>query len=208
MSETLSGVKTIRAFGLENDFISVNNRKIDVNTSVMYCNIAANRWLSVRLESVSGSVVSCAALFAVLQKGNVDPGFAGKKYFYILNILRTFFFLTFLGLSIVYALQLTNMLNGMVRNYSLVETNLISVERVIKYSELPTEAPPTISSKKPAENWPQSGAVEFKNVQLRYREGLDLVLKDTTFEVKPQEKIGIVGRTGAGNALPRNKANI
>ena len=81
MSETLSGVKTIRAFGLENDFVIVNNRKIDVNTSVQYCNIAANRWLSVRLESVSGSVVSCAALFAVLQKGSIDPGFAGMWNF-------------------------------------------------------------------------------------------------------------------------------
>ena len=79
MSETLAGVKTIRAFGLENDFIVVNNRKIDVNTSVTYCNIAANRWLSVRLESVSGSVVSCAALFVVLQKGSIDPGFAGNN---------------------------------------------------------------------------------------------------------------------------------
>ena len=100
------------------------------------------------------------------------------------------------------------MLNGMVRTYSLVETNLISVERVIKYSELPSEAPAVISSNRPPAQWPQTGSIEFNNVQLRYREGLELVLKNTTFEVKPQEKIGIVGRTGAGKKYSQLENNF
>lgn len=58
--------------------------------------------------------------------------------------------------------------------------------------------PSQISVQNPA--WPQKGIVEFQNFQVRYREGLDLVLKGIDFSVKSQEKIGIVGRTGAGKS--------
>ena len=52
----------------------------------------------------------------------------------------------------------------------------------------------------PAQDWPQEGAVDFQSFSTRYRPGLDLVLKDFTCSVKPGEKIGIVGRTGAGKS--------
>lgn len=75
-----------------------------------------------------------------------------------------------------------------------IESQIISVERIQEYIDLPQEAPFEIKGIKPPTNWP-SGAIEYKNYSSRYRDGLDLVLKDLSFSVKPKEKIGIVGRT-------------
>jgi ATP-binding cassette subfamily C (CFTR/MRP) protein 1 len=91
------------------------------------------------------------------------------------------------------------MLNWMVRQSCEIESQIISVERMKEYIELPQEAPLHIDGINPSIEWP-SGAIEFKNYSARYREGLDLVLKDLSFSIKAKEKIGIVGRTGAGKS--------
>jgi ATP-binding cassette subfamily C (CFTR/MRP) protein 1 len=87
----------------------------------------------------------------------------------------------------------------MVRQSCEIESQIISVERMKEYIELPQEAPLQIAGIKPPINWP-SGAIEFKNYSTRYREGLDLVLKGLSFSIKAKEKVGIVGRTGAGKS--------
>jgi len=87
-----------------------------------------------------------------------------------------------------------------VRQTVEVETNIVSVERVLEYSRLPSEAPEIIHRHRPPISWPAQGAVEFVNYSTRYREGLDLVLKDVNLNIKPHEKIGVVGRTGAGKS--------
>lgn len=76
----------------------------------------------------------------------------------------------------------------------------MSVERVLEYAALPSEAPEVIANHRPASTWPANGAVSFHHYSARYREGLDLVLKDINLDIKPREKIGIVGRTGAGKS--------
>lgn len=88
------------------------------------------------------------------------------------------------------------MLVNMVSN---VETNIVAVERIKEYQENKQEAPwnkPDCASKV----WPEKGSVEFRNYSVRYREGLDLVLRDLNFKINSGEKIGIVGRTGAGKS--------
>ncbi len=81
-----------------------------------------------------------------------------------------------------------------------VETNIVSVERVLEYSRLPSEAPEIIHRHRPPISWPAQGGVEFQNYSTRYREGLELVLKNINLSIKPHEKIGVVGRTGAGKS--------
>ena len=81
-----------------------------------------------------------------------------------------------------------------------VETNIVAVERIKEYGETDQEAPWDIPNKQPAITWPENGTVEFRNYAVRYRSGLDLVLKKVDFSVKGGEKIGIVGRTGAGKS--------
>jgi ATP-binding cassette, subfamily C (CFTR/MRP), member 1 len=99
-----------------------------------------------------------------------------------------------------YALQITQSLNWIVRQTVEVETNIVSVERVLEYARLPSEAPEVIHRNRPPISWPASGAVQFNNYSTRYREGLDLVLKGVNLDIKAHEKIGVVGRTGAGKS--------
>lgn len=81
-----------------------------------------------------------------------------------------------------------------------VETNIVAVERIKEYGETPQEAPWEIPNTTPPASWPDTGRVEFRNFSVRYRPGLDLVLHQVSFTVNGSEKVGIVGRTGAGKS--------
>ncbi|KRT79870.1 ABC transporter ATP-binding protein [Oryctes borbonicus] len=177
--ETVTGAQVIRAFNEKNRFISESESKVDFNQVCYYPSIIANRWLAVRLEMVGNLIILFAALFAVLSD-NQNSG----------NV----------GLSVSYALQITQTLNWLVRMTSDVETNIVAVERIKEYGEVEQEAPWEIPNKQPRDSWPDSGMVEFKNYAVRYRKGLDLVLKNVDFTVRGGEKVGIVGRTGAGKS--------
>lgn len=100
------------------------------------------------------------------------------------------------GLSITYALQISVTLNWMVFLTSHVETHIVAVERIKEYTETKQEAPWNIPNMIVPKNWPERGKVEFKNFELRYREGLELVLRNISFTINECEKVGIVGRTG------------
>ena len=80
-----------------------------------------------------------------------------------------------------------------------VETNIVAVERIKEYTEIDNESDWTSKSSPPAD-WPSQGSVSFQGYGMRYREGLDLVLKKVDTNIKGGEKIGIVGRTGAGKS--------
>lgn len=145
--------------------------------TVCFCpSVIANRWLAVRLETVGNFIILFAALFGVLNRDSLNPGMV--------------------GLSISYSLQITETLNWLVRMTSEMETNIVAVERIKEYAEVKREAPWQLQNENVPTDWPQNGQVQFKDVDLRYREGLDLVLHQLTFTVNGTEKVGIVGRTG------------
>ncbi|KAM9715836.1 ATP-binding cassette sub-family C member 3 isoform 3-T3 [Menidia menidia] len=179
-SETVTGSSVVRAYGRHDAFVLMSDMKVDENQKSYYPGIVSNRWLGVRIEFIGNCIVLFAALFAVTGKENLNPGLV--------------------GLSVSYALQVTMSLNWMVRMTSDLENNIVAVERVKEYSETKTEAPWEVEDKKPPAEWPMEGNVEFSDYSVRYREGLDLVLKGITLNVKGGEKIGIVGRTGAGKS--------
>ncbi|RXM31496.1 Canalicular multispecific organic anion transporter 2 [Acipenser ruthenus] len=179
-SETITGTSVIRAYGRQNAFVLISDKKVDENQKSYYPGIVSNRWLGIRIEFIGNCIVLFAALFAVIERNKLTPGMV--------------------GLSVSYALQVTMSLNWMVRMTSDLESNIVAVERVKEYSETETEAPWIVPDKRPPEDWPTQGKVEFNDYSVRYREGLDLVLKNLTLQVKGGEKIGIVGRTGAGKS--------
>ncbi|KAG7506621.1 canalicular multispecific organic anion transporter 2 isoform X1 [Solea senegalensis] len=179
-SETITGSSVIRAYGRHSAFVHMSDMKVDENQKSHYPGLVSNRWLGVRIEFIGNCIVLFSALFAVTGKENLNPGLV--------------------GLSVSYALQVTMSLNWMVRMTSDLETNIVAVERVKEYSETKTEAPWEIEDKKPPPEWPMNGNVQFQSYSVRYREGLDLVLKNLSLSVKGGEKVGIVGRTGAGKS--------
>ncbi|XP_057569930.1 ATP-binding cassette sub-family C member 3 isoform X1 [Hippopotamus amphibius kiboko] len=179
-SETVTGSSVIRAYGRSQDFKAINDAKVDTNQRSCYPYIASNRWLGIRVEFVGNCVVLFAALFAVTGRSSLSPGLV--------------------GLSVSYALQVTLALNWMIRTISDLESNIVAVERVKEYSKTETEAPWVVEGSRPPAGWPSHGKVEFRNYSVRYRPGLELVLKDLSLQVHGGEKVGIVGRTGAGKS--------
>ncbi|XP_046739583.1 multidrug resistance-associated protein 1 isoform X11 [Diprion similis] len=178
--ESVTGAPTIRAYGLQERFITESESRVDFNQVCYYPSVIANRWLAIRLEMVGNLIIFFAALFSVLPKEDLTAGGV--------------------GFSLSYALQITQTLNWLVRMTSDVETNIVAVERIKEYGETPQEAPWEIPNCSPPADWPSEGRVEFRDYKVRYREGLDLVLKGLTFTVNGGEKVGIVGRTGAGKS--------
>ncbi|XP_034882734.1 canalicular multispecific organic anion transporter 2 [Mirounga leonina] len=179
-SETVTGSSVIRAYGRSQDFKAINDAKVDTNQRSCYAYLASNRWLGVQMEFVGNCVVFFAALFAVIGRNSLSPGLV--------------------GLSVSYALQITLTLNWMVRMMSDLESNIVAVERVKEYSKTETEAPWVVEGSRPPAGWPLQGEVEFRNYSARYRPGLELVLRGLSVHVRGGEKVGIVGRTGAGKS--------
>jgi ATP-binding cassette, subfamily C (CFTR/MRP), member 1 len=176
-------MSTIRAYRQQKRFAQENEFRVDANMRAFFPSINANRWLAVRLEFIGSVCILFASIFAVIGVGQGGGPSAG-----------------ILGLALSYTLQITSSLNWIVRQTVEVETNIVSVERVLEYASLPSEAPEIISKNRPPISWPSQGAVQFHNYSARYRPELELVLKNINLAFKPKEKIGVVGRTGAGKS--------
>ena len=119
--------------------------------------------LAVRLE-LGTALVTLTTAFCVIERENIGAGIA--------------------GLTISYALSITGVLTWLVRMATETETNMVSVERVIQYTQIQVESPPIIENSRPPANWPSHGRVTFNNVKMRYREGLEPVLKGISLEIK------------------------
>ncbi|PWA01371.1 hypothetical protein BB558_002530 [Smittium angustum] len=187
--ETLNGVSTIRSYNHTKRFINHNSTLIVTNTRAQFPYLSLNRWLSLRLEFIGGFIIFFASLFAVV-----------SVYISSKSTTGSFISASRVGLAISYSLTITQSLSMGIRQTAELENNIVSVERNKEYSELPTEAPEHIPDNKPPSEWPDKGEISFKHYSTRYREGLDLVLKDIDLTIPPGSKVGVVGRTGAGKS--------
>ncbi|KAG0210936.1 Multidrug resistance-associated protein 1 [Mortierella sp. NVP41] len=175
--ESLGGISTIRAMRIQERFIETNAAMIDRMSNNFLSNMGSRRWMDVQLRILSTIVLLCAALFAVLQRDSMDP--------------------SLVGLTLSFALTITEEVTSLVRNFCDLQNQLVGLERIIEYTDLKTEAPDRTKALLPCNG---SGRISFKNYSTRYREGLDLVIKNISFDIMPSEKVGIVGRTGAGKS--------
>ena len=212
--ETLDGPATIRAFGAQQALFDRMTRMVDVQQHAFFLLQSGFCWLAVRLEMIGSMIITFSCLAVVFEKRHFlegDPVFAGLA-----------------GLSISYALSVTQSLNWAVRTGSDFEANMVSVERIrqckffygktlclhflspstfpfilaVADCNLTSEAPRRMAvDKLLSRAWPSEGAVEFKDARLRYRPGLPLVLNGLNIRIPPRSKVGIVGRTGAGESF-------
>ena len=179
--EALSGASTIRAFGEAERFERTQAEHLGAHMRAYFACQTANRWLALRSESLAAAIVAASASAALQAGGRIAPGLA--------------------GLSISYSLQVCSALSWLVRAVSMVENEIVSVERMQEYAEtLPPEPPLVIADSRPPRGWPHAGALSLRGVGLRYAPSLPYILRNVNAEIRGGEKIGVVGRTGAGKS--------
>ncbi|KAK4321102.1 hypothetical protein Pmani_008086 [Petrolisthes manimaculis] len=178
-TESIQGVSTIRAFKKQADFTKASLSKVEEAFRALFALSVCNRWLGIRLELIGNVIIFAAAVFAVAGRDYLNP--------------------STVGLSISYALNITVVLNYLVRMSAEVEANIVAVERVKEYIEERQEAP-WEKEPSPTTTWPNMGSLTFNHYHTRYRPGLPLAIKDLHCHIAPAEKVGIVGRTGAGKS--------
>lgn len=183
-SQSLDGLASIKAYRANERMFAESARRLDTNTAIIVANFSSNRWLAVRLELLGGLMVLASALLCVVAR-SADGGGTSAAI---------------AGLALSYALQITATLNMIVRLGSVAENAFNSVERILAYSNLPTEAAHHLPESQMEPFWPSEGAVSFRDVSMRYRDELPDVLRGLNFDVRPREMIGIIGRTGAGKS--------
>nr|QGP74117.1 ABCC transporter [Sedum alfredii] len=187
--EALNGSSSIRAYQAYDRMTHIIGMCMDNNIRFGLASTSANRWRTIRLEILGGAMIWFTATFAVMQSGSAINQVA---------------FASTMGLLLSYTLNITSLMSGVLREMSRAENSLNAVERVGTYIDLPSEAPGIIECNRPPPGWPFAGSIEFEDVFLRYRPGLPSVLHGLSFKVSPGEKIGIVGRTGAGKSSMLN----
>ncbi|QCD83409.1 putative ABC transporter C family member 15 [Vigna unguiculata] len=180
-SESIAGAATIRCFNQEQLFLTKVNVLIDDYSRVAFYNFGTMEWLSVRINFLFNLVFYFVLVILVtLPRSTIDPSLAGLVATYGLN------------LNVLQAWVIWNLCN--------VENKMISVERILQFSNIPSEAPLIIKDCRPEQDWPKEGNVELHNLHIRYDPAAPMVLKGVTCVFPGQKKIGIVGRTGSGKS--------
>ncbi len=182
LGETLSGLSTIRAFDVSEKFMQEHENNVDIFCRCYLNNCYVNHWMRISMELVSSLVVLSAALLSVGGKEFITPGMV--------------------GLTISYAINLPVTLRTLFRSLAQIETRMVNVERLWEYTQLhEEEKDKSLSTMLHIQDtWPQTGEIKFESFHARYRRDLDFALKDISCNIKPGEKVGIVGRTGAGKS--------
>ncbi|EJD47908.1 ABC protein [Auricularia subglabra TFB-10046 SS5] len=184
-SESLSGpgLATIRAYQESKRFLSDNEYFVDLEDRALFLTITNQRWLAIRLDFLGAGMIFCVGMLVVFGVNGISPA-------------QT-------GLILTYTTSLTQMFGMVTRQSAEVENNMNSVERVSRYCEdgaIEQEQPHEAPDRQPPKAWPSEGRVEFKDVIMSYRSDLPPVLNNINVSIKAGEKIGVVGRTGAGKS--------
>ncbi|ORX94321.1 P-loop containing nucleoside triphosphate hydrolase protein [Basidiobolus meristosporus CBS 931.73] len=179
LSETLDGLATIRAFGAQERFFDMFIDAENENCRAFFMYLCSARWLGFRLDILAATFLTITAFASV---GARDTQSAGL-----------------VGLSLSYVLQLMGQLQWAVRQSIEVEITFVSVERMLSYTKLLPEGP-RVTDVRPPKDWPQNAEVEFKEMSLTYPGSDKAVLQDINLKIRRHEKIGVVGRTGAGKS--------
>jgi len=178
IAETIDGLATIRTYHEQEHLIKYNQFLIDENNRPIHLQSIAKKWLGFRLELIGAILV----LF---------DGIAGM-------FLKDTLSVSLLGLSLSYALQVTSNLNSTVRYFCNTEVYMNSAERLLHYSE-EIEIEKQEGKEAPV-GWPEHGKIEIRNLTMQYAPYLPATLHNVNVNINAHEKVGIVGRTGAGKS--------
>ncbi|CAL8122454.1 unnamed protein product [Orchesella dallaii] len=179
LQSSMGGLSIIRTFSRQDNFKIRFSNYLNRHLSAESVYRFATRWFTVRIEFLGLFTIVGTILLAVFFRGEVSSAMVG------------------LALASIYTV--CTFVPFVLRMKSELQARFISVERILEYSEeIEQEESDDAVLVEPPEKWPQAGKIEFERVNLRYKDGSPLVFNDVSFTIQPNEKIGIVGRTGAG----------
>lgn len=179
-SKAIDGASTIRVFGKTAYFTTVFRTALDNNSGMMMNFMAAQRWLSVRIQMLGATSVLFAVVFVVSLSTNIQAGIA--------------------AMLIIWSANITISLSFFVQGFSDSEASMTSLERMMAMTTITQEEDLSRKTEPVDPLWPRTGDLAFDNVRLRYRPGLPLSLDGLTFSLKSGQRCGVVGRTGAGKS--------
>ncbi|KAK9091882.1 hypothetical protein Syun_026793 [Stephania yunnanensis] len=180
-AESIAGSSTIRSFDQESRFMNENLELNDSYSRPKLNASAAMEWLCFRLDLLSNVTFAFSLIFLIsVPEGIIDPSIA--------------------GLAVTYGLNLNILQSWVIWNLCNLENKIISVERMLQYSSIPSEPPLVIEENRPKHDWPSDGEVDIQNLQVRYAPHMPLVLRGLTCTFPGGTKTGIVGRTGSGKS--------
>ncbi|EYB87407.1 hypothetical protein Y032_0263g589 [Ancylostoma ceylanicum] len=179
ISAFMNGLFTVRAFGKQTEVLHDYHRAQNVNTAAFGLTLTTARWFAVCIDWLVALFVSVVAFFSVITPASMTSGEV--------------------ALMLVYAVQLTGFFSWIMRQSAELQNGMVSVERIVQYTELESEHDDNLSLEVP-KAWPTEGHITVSNMYMKYDEDGDYVLKNVSLDIKPKEKIGIVGRTGAGKS--------
>ncbi|XP_077399671.1 ATP-binding cassette sub-family C member 4-like isoform X2 [Vanacampus margaritifer] len=179
LSSSLQGLCSIRAFRGEERLTKAFDSHQDRHSEAWFLFLMTSRWFALRLDSICSVFITVATFGCILLRDGLEAGEV--------------------GLVLTYAVTLIGNFQWTVRQSAELENMMTSVERVVEYTELKSEAP-WVTPKRPPLDWPSGGQVTFDRVHLSYSVDSPLILKDINAIFCPNEKVGIVGRTGAGKS--------
>ncbi|KAJ6323984.1 hypothetical protein OIU76_011313 [Salix suchowensis] len=180
-SESIAGAATIRCFNQEERFLTRNLSLIDDYSRIVFHNSGTTEWLCMRINFLFNLGFFLVLIILVnLPKSAINPSLAGLAATYGLN------------LNVLQAWVVWNLCN--------VENKMISVERILQFTKIPSEAPLLIEDYAPKLEWPVDGRVELIGLHVQYGPSLPMVLKGITCTFPGGKKIGVVGRTGSGKS--------
>ncbi|KAJ6769216.1 ATP-BINDING CASSETTE SUB-FAMILY C [Salix koriyanagi] len=180
-SESITGAATIRCFNQEERFLMRSLSIIDDYSRIVFHNSGTMEWLCIRINFLFNCGFFLVLIILInLPKSTIDPSLAGLAATYGLN------------LNVLQAWIIWNLCN--------VENKMISVERILQFTNIPSEAPLVVEDCRPKLEWPVEGRIELTGLDVRYSPSLPMVLKGITCTFPGGKKIGVVGRTGSGKS--------
>ncbi|KAK0557581.1 hypothetical protein OC846_000369 [Tilletia horrida] len=179
--ELLQGIAVVRAFGAEQRYLVTLCNRVDESLSAHFYQWMGNRWLLLRFANLGGLTIFITSVLAL--SGGIPVGWA--------------------GVATAQALALTQYVYWMCRFATAMEQDLSSVERVSEYlpPSIPSEKPRTQETRPVPAYWPSNTqGISVEGLEFKYSPELDPVLHKISFDVKPGERIAVVGRTGSGKS--------
>nr|QCO69321.1 ABCC1 [Prorocentrum lima] len=177
-----NGISTVRAFHQVRQQCAISNGLVAEQQRPLYAETYVAAWLAMRLDLLGFTLTLLVSALVVFARGHlISTGSA--------------------ALALKMANDTSSSMAGLVRQLSQFSMGFNCVERIKEYvTELPAEAPAVVAEHRPPPGWPSAGLLEVRNLWLQYRPGYPFVLQGLSFETAPGERIGIVGRTGAGKS--------